>query len=506
MGIYVNWTDEANNRSRVTWYVNVYGSGVYYSGYTTRGSITISNRTNGVGSGGYFLTDDGVNRGTSYTPWSIWNEQTSMSGMNSWNTIVSGSLWLYHGSRGYIEMIASGNFESDGYYGTPYMEDGGWWQTNSNGGGLTDFNRSAYQASAPSVSRSSDGRTMYMSVADPGAYNSGPQRDFDWQLHTAGGGWFGIGATDAANNSYAVDPNTTYYARVLAYNEDGNNGWSGESVASYGIPTAPGVGSPSQITTAQKRISVPFSSPGYTGSGITSYTISRSGTPSASFSGITSSPYIDTDTNLIPGNSYTYSLTASSSQFTSGSSGSSSSVTASGAPYAPTSPPTFTVNGLDIEVTSSAVSGNGGVAIDTANASQGYFVQYQTATTQDGVYGYNNVAGAWSPAVKMENQASRKHKYTSLTPAIFYKFRTYAANSVQFDRNNTTQLYYPHNNSSYTANFATTTTGYFLAAGGRRWTGSEWTPTATAKRWDGQNWQAFTTAKRWNGNSWENLS
>ena len=107
MGIYVNWTEPENNRSRVTWYVNVYGAGVYYQDYATRGSITIQCRNNGVGSGAYFLHDNGTNLGTSWTPWSIWNSQTAMGGANYWNTIVSGSLWLYHGTRGYVEMVAS---------------------------------------------------------------------------------------------------------------------------------------------------------------------------------------------------------------------------------------------------------------------------------------------------------------------------------------------------------------------------------------------------------------
>jgi hypothetical protein len=49
-------------------------------------------------------------------------------------------------------------------------------------------------------------------------------------------------------------------------------------------------------------------------------------------------------------------------------------------------------------------------------------------------------------------------------------------------------------------------TSLFVSAGGRRWTGSVWTPTATAKRWTGSAWTNLTIAKRWNGSAWVDLS
>ena len=60
---------------------------------------------------------------------------------------------------------------------------------------------------------------------------------------------------------------------------------------------------------------------------------------------------------------------------------------------------------------------------------------------------------------------------------------------------------------------ATTITGawspsssIFVPSGGNRWTGSAWTPTATAKRWTGSAWTDLTIAKRWSGSSWVDLS
>jgi hypothetical protein len=49
-------------------------------------------------------------------------------------------------------------------------------------------------------------------------------------------------------------------------------------------------------------------------------------------------------------------------------------------------------------------------------------------------------------------------------------------------------------------------TSLFVSSGGRRWTGSAWTPTATAKRWTGSAWTDLTIAKRWSGSSWVDLS
>lgn len=65
---------------------------------------------------------------------------------------------------------------------------------------------------------------------------------------------------------------------------------------------------------------------------------------------------------------------------------------------------------------------------------------------------------------------------------------------------------------AYTTNAAGGPLGYatssnvFLPAGGKRWDGSTWQPTATAKRWSGSAWVDLTIAKRWNGSAWVDLS
>ena len=488
-GSSAQYQNASTNKSSISAWCDIYWSSYdSYAGYSTSGRINVG--------------------GTEY----------GYTGPSEMNYVP---YYPYYGSRSGGQRVGEKTVEwthsTSGYRDAKvthvYFNGGGGYAPgdlnyNTDDYGALDYDRSAYTPSMGTTSRDSTTSATVRynqngSVNGPTTYVV--QRATDSGFSNVDKTWTNPSTTFTDST---LNANTTYYYRAYAYGDEGGNKVSGYAGPLYGQPGAPSMGTPSQISTAQKRISVPFSAPGYTGSGITSYTINRTGTPGGSFTAY-SSPYIDTDTNLVPGNVYSYWATASTSQYTSGGSSYSGSIAAPGAPYAPLSEPTFTVNGLDVEVTSAAVHsiyGNGGVAIDTANSSQGYFVQYQTATTQDGTYGFNGVAGAWSPAVKMENQTSRKHKYTSLTPAIFYKFRTYAANSVQFDRNNTTQLYYPHNNPAYTANFATNSTGSFLAAGGRRWNGTEWTPTATAKRWTGTEWTPFTVAKRWDGSQWANLS
>ena len=110
----------------------------------------------------------------------------------------------------------------------------------------------------------------------------------------------------------------------------------------------------------------------------------------------------------------------------------------------------------------------------TGSGITGYKVQY---STDDG--------STWSTAVSMTSQS---HTYTDLPAALTYLFRVYSTNAI--------------GNSDY----ATTATGIYVAAGGKRWTGSAWSSTTTAKRWSGSAWVDITTAKRWDGSAWVDLS
>ena len=92
---------------------------------------------------------------------------------------------------------------------------------------------------------------------------------------------------------------------------------------------------------------------------------------------------------------------------------------------------------------------------------------------------------AWSGNVY--TMSSQQYTYTGLDGGKTYRFRTRAVNS--------------EGAGAWTESAST-----FIPAGGRRWTGSAWTPTATAKRWNGSSWVDISIAKRWNGSAWVDLT
>lgn len=168
--------------------------------------------------------------------------------------------------------------------------------------------------------------------------------------------------------------------------------------------------------------------------------------------------------NLAAGSTQQFRSYASNSDGSSGYTYS-TSVSIPTVPSAPASINVTSVAGLDMTVGISASTSTGGEPIT------GYTMEY------------NNGSGWTGSTAIVGNSVT----YTNLTPGLNYQFRAYATNAM--------------GNSAY----ATSAT-VFLSAGGRRWTGSAWIPTATAKRWTGTAWVPLTTAKRWNGSSWVNLS
>jgi hypothetical protein len=415
--------------------------------------------------------------------------------------ISSGQITVTHATNGTFTGSVSGSI-------------GGSLSARS--GGSTSFTLPSYDRtptvpSLTATNRNSDGTSFTTTSWSGSVNNSGPA--VTWTIQRATNSAFTTGVTDGNSRTVSGQsltiatpvPNQTYYIRIKASNSVETK--YSNIITVNGVPSAPTSFTATANTTSSGKIDCTWVAPTNTQGGITGYNVYVEGTQ-VNTSNITGTSFsittINGTTPLTPGTTYEIYVVAKNAvgfnNSTSYSRSSSLSRMAPGVPLAPSSIPTFTVNGLDITVTSSAVSSDNGIAISTGSANQGYYLQYQTSTTLDGTY------GAWSTPVKMSDQTNRRHTLQALTPALFYKFRVYAANTVIYASNGSTQLYYPHNDLSYTANFATTTTGYFLAAGGRRWTGTEWVPTAIAKRWDGTQWVAFTIAKRWNGSEWVNLS
>lgn len=136
-------------------------------------------------------------------------------------------------------------------------------------------------------------------------------------------------------------------------------------------------------------------------------------------------------------------------------------------PTVPSAPAAITVsavNGLDVTVSISGSTSNGGSAITA------YYMQY------------NNGSG-WTGTTQVTGSSLI---YMNLTPGLTYTFRVWSVNEM--------------GNSAYA-----TSTPVFLSAGGRRWTGTVFTPTTIAKRHDGTDWVPLTIGRRHDGTDWVNL-
>lgn len=396
--------------------------------------------------------------------------------------------------------------------------------------GFTDFDRTPTTPTFTSGSRNSTGTSFSTTSWSGSVNNNGPGPTWTLQRSTVSN--FSSDVVDVQSTtssgtvltSSSLDPNTTYYYRLRASNSDTSNTGAHPNpkyssvITSFGVPGPPTGLTVTPSTTAESRVNVSWVAPTNTQGTLSRYDlfvddvfVESVTPPTVSLNSIKVN---SGGTAFTAGTSYNFRVVAKNAtnlsetninNLTSSRTANISAV-APGKPYKPATEPTISNIGLDMTIVSAAVSGDGGVAINTGNANQGYFVQYQLADTLNGTYGYNGVPGAWSPAVKMTDQATRSHTYSSMTPAKYYKFRVYAANTVIYASNGSTQIYYPHNNITYTADFATNAAGYFLPAGGKRFDGSVWIPTQTAKRFDGTNWVPLTIAKRFDGSNWVPLS
>jgi hypothetical protein len=143
---------------------------------------------------------------------------------------------------------------------------------------------------------------------------------------------------------------------------------------------------------------------------------------------------------------------------------------------------TASIIGVPVAPTAIAATRVGHDVIVLAGQSEGanpaipYSAQYST-----------NGGLTWSTTVAMSGSGTGTYTYTNLPPALTYIFRVYSTNAI--------------GNSAYT-----TSSGVFVPAGGKRWTGSAWATATTVKRWDGSSWVDVSSAKRWNGSAWIELS
>lgn len=224
-------------------------------------------------------------------------------------------------------------------------------------------------------------------------------------------------------------------------------------------------------TSVAGRLDVSYTTPDDGGSGITGYSVYVNGGWNHNTTSTSTSI-----TGLATGTSYSISVAAYNARGTATQSDSTSRTTLA----VPTAPGIGDISRVGRSVTIPVLtsSGNGGAAITS------YTVQY--SANNGSTWNVNNDAqiiyGANGASVTFQN----------LTPALTYKFRALATNSI--------------GNSVWT-----TSGSFFLPAGGKRYNTAtgQFTATNTAKRYDGatSQWKDINTAKRYNSatSSWVDL-
>jgi hypothetical protein len=292
------------------------------------------------------------------------------------------------------------------------------------------------------------------------------------------GGATGWGADGSGNVYVNSNGATTYLQGYLnnGYTMYSSNGysWNGGFQGTFYWSTVPAKMSAPTVTastTTAGRISVAFSGPDNGGSGITSYSIYVNGAFNKT---VYSTPA--TVDSLTPGGSYTITMSAVNAVGTATQSNG-TSVTLINVPNAP-GIDDITRVGRNVTVPVQTSSANGGTAITS------YTVQY---SANDGeTWNVNNDAQTISGAV------GANVTFSNLAPALTYRFRALATNSI--------------GNSGWT-----TTASFFLPAGGKRYNTatSQFVATNTAKRYDGatSQWKDINTAKRYSSatSSWVDL-
>lgn len=381
--------------------------------------------------------------------------------------------WWWSGSTvritgpGYVAMRGGNPGTANNMPAYGYLGSGNLLSTWTGGmGGYLNWSYTAPTApAAPSASRSSNG-TSLTATTSGGSSN----RVTYYQVALNGvTGWNGNGT------AFTVDAHTTYSVIARAGNEDAASGNSG-TTTSYGIPTAPQSPSATRSTSVGGRIAVNWSAPSYTGAGINYYHVYRNGGYLGQYSG---GPI--NDDGLTRGTTYSYTVYANNSTGWSPISSTASAV-APGVPSAPGTPTVSSKIGRTITINSTRNSN------DYGNAISEYRIQLSTdngATWK----GWDNTTKTFT-ANNTYNvlDGSGNFTYQLISPALTYKWRTYAINSIG------------------SGDYATIATGTFVGAGGKRWDGSAWQPTTTSKRYDGASWVDFTIAKRWDGSAWVDLT
>lgn len=389
---------------------------------------------------------------------------------------------------------------------------------------LTDWNRSPYAPTKPSYSR--DRGSISYSTSWTGAngdynyspyWNSSPgPNQVDWYYggpSDPNATTYWQSDTDGADGWTAsmsgMDPRTTYYVKAFIHNTDG---WSPQSdiLTVYGVPQTPAAPSGVRSTDTAGKINLWWTAPS-SNLTIDYYHVYRDGpsgvgTYIGAWNGATpptsTAPFNFSDTGLSRGSDHTYYVYAHNSSGWSDPSTASISLKAPGVPNAPATPTVTSKVGRTVTVNSARGSS------DYGNTITEYRIQL---STDNGVTwkGWDNSTKKFT----LDNSynvldGSGNFEYLLLTPALTYKWRVYAVNSIV--------------TAGATPEYSLLSAATFVGAGGRRYRGTgetnanTWQPTEVAKRY-GQTsaagvtpvtygWIDLSVAKRYNGTSWVDLT
>lgn len=337
--------------------------------------------------------------------------------------------------------------------------------------------------SLSSASRSSNGTSLTVSI------NSGSGRVTGNYVNTDAYTWYGNGS------ALSVGAHSTVKYYGLSTNEDQNSGWV-ELGTSYGIPTAVQNYSVARSSSVGGRIDGSWTAPSYAGSSLNRYVVNRYDTVSgATTTIINSNTTAFNDTGLVRGRLYNYTIYAIGNNSPgNGLTSTISNIMAPGVPGAPGVPTITSKVGRTLTLNTTRGS------TDYGNAVAEYRIQLSTdngATWK----GWNNTSKSFTANGEYNVvDSSGNMTYQLLTPALTYLWRVQGVNSVGG------------------GDYATTATGTFVGAGGKRNTSTGWEPTQTSKRYDAAanngngDWIDFTIAKRYdaaanNGNgAWLDLT
>lgn len=395
--------------------------------------------------------------------------------------------WVSHGTDG------SGSFSSQAKFET--WTQGYVWScpqlTVSGTLTLPSYDRTPVKPSVPVAIRSGNGSGLSSFTYSGGVNNNGPAVSYE-QRYSTNSNMSGYLAF--SGSTVSLTPTSSYYFNVYASNVNGNKTSDTSSIV-YGVPSAPTNVFATRNTSVTNRIDLQWTHPSNTQGGLTGYNIYRKlstdtnfpSQPTYSISVATS--YADV-ASLIVGSSYDYRVVAKNAVgFNTSTSHSSSATVTAVAPGVPSAPSTITgpYENPTLKVGRSVTINYSEDANHYGNASLGYFMQF---STDNGAtwHGWNNATK--TILTNGENLVTGgTFTYQLLTPALTYKWRVYAKNTIG------------------TGNLSRATPfGTFVSSGGKRWTGSTYVPTESAKRWTGSGWTDITVAKRWSGTGWVDLT